>query len=81
MSYIAKDIKANLLKAIELLEKIESGEKSETLLSQVDVNLKLNIDLIKSAGFASQAKKGRPKSDNPMTGAERVRKHRQNAAG
>lgn len=76
MSNTVRDIKANLLRAIEVLEKIEAGEKDECLLSQVDINLKLNMALIKIAGHSATVTRGRPKSDNAMTGAERVRKHR-----
>jgi len=78
MSYLARDVKANLLRAIELLEKIESGEKDECLLSQVDANLKTNIALLKMAGYVEKPQRGRPKSDSAMTSAERVRKHRAN---
>ncbi len=78
MSKVARDIKENLFKAIDLLEKIESGEKDECLLSQIDINLETNIKLIKIAGHSASKKRGRPKSENPpMTVAERVRKHRQ----
>jgi len=77
MSYLARDIKANLLKAIEILEKVEAGEKDECVLSQVDVILKTNISLLKIAGHIEKTPRGRPKSENTMTGAERVRKHRQ----
>ena len=78
MSYLARDVKANLLRAIELLEKIESGEKDECMLSQVDANLKTNIALLKLAGHVEKPQRGRPKSGVAMTTAERVRKHRAN---
>lgn len=78
MSYLARDVKANLLRAIELLQKIESGEKDECVLSQVDVILKTNIALLKMAGHVEKPQRGRPKSDSAMTSAERVRKHRAN---
>lgn len=76
MSYLTADIKENLLKAIEILEKIESGEKEECMLSSVDIIMKTNISLLKIAGHSEKAPRGRPRSENAMTGAERVRKHR-----
>lgn len=76
MSYLARDVKANLLRAIELLEEIESGEKDECLLAQVDANLKTNVALLKIAGHVEKPARGRPKSDSAMTSAQRVRKHR-----
>jgi hypothetical protein len=77
MSYLVRDIKANLLRAIEILEKVETGEKDECVLSQVDVILKVNISLLKISGHVEKTPRGRPKSENAMTSAERVRKHRQ----
>jgi hypothetical protein len=76
MSYVVRDLKANLLRAIEILERIESGEKDECMLSSVDIIMKTNISMLKLAGHSEKAPRGRPKSDNAMTGAERVRKHR-----
>lgn len=77
MSYVVSDIKANLLKALEIIEQIESGEKDECRLSGVDIIMKTNISMLKLAGHSEKAPRGRPKSENAMTGAERVRKHRE----
>lgn len=78
MSDIVRDVKKNLLKALEIIDQIESGEKDICRLSAVDIIMKVNVQMLKIAGYVEKPQRGRPKSESAaMTGAERVRKHRQ----
>ena len=73
---MAADMKHHLLRALAILEQIESGEKDAVLFEVVQTNMEGTLNLMKMAGYGKKA--GRPKSDGAMTSAERVRKHRAN---
>lgn len=72
---LAADMKRHLLRSLEMLGQIESGEKDPVLFGIVQTNLEGNLSLMKLAGYGKTA--GRPKSENAMSSAERVRKHRE----
>ena len=73
---MAADMKHHLLRALAILDQIESGEKDAVLFEVVQTNIEGTLNLMKMAGYGKKA--GRPKSDGAMTSAERVRKHRAN---
>jgi len=72
---MAADMKNHLLRALAILDQIESGEKDAVLFEIVQTNMEGTLNLMKLAGYGKKA--GRPKS-GAMTSAERVRKHRAN---
>lgn len=72
---LAADMKRHLLRSLEMLEQIESGQKDAVLFEIVQTNVEGTLNLMKQAGYGKKA--GRPKSENAMSSAERVRKHRE----
>lgn len=50
-SYTVIAVKENLLKALDLIERIERGEKNESCLTYIDTNLETTRALLKINGF------------------------------
>jgi len=72
---LAVDMRGHLLRSLEMLEQIESGQKDAVLFEIVQTNMEGTLNLMKLAGYGKKA--GRPKSEKAMSSAERVRKHRE----